>query len=67
MKEAFAQGKRELIDTLAQLLSPLSNIQGLNTNGGNGRPDLMQREITMGLRLMGRTFLRQKGATTELR
>ena len=37
MKEAFAQGQRELIDTLTQLLSPLGNIQGLNTNGGNGQ------------------------------
>jgi hypothetical protein len=36
MKEVISQGKRELIDTLRQLLSPLGNIQGINTNGGNG-------------------------------
>jgi hypothetical protein len=37
MKETFARGQKELIDTLTQLLSPLGNSQGLNTNGGNGQ------------------------------
>jgi len=35
--ETFSRGKRELIDTVTQLLSPLGNSQGLNTNGGNGQ------------------------------
>jgi hypothetical protein len=37
MNETFAKGQRELIDTLTQLLSPLGNILGLNTNAGNGQ------------------------------
>jgi len=37
MKETFSRGQKELIYTLTQLLSPLGNIQGLNTNGSNGQ------------------------------
>jgi hypothetical protein len=37
MRETFARGQRELIDTLTQLLNPLGNKQGLNTNGDNGQ------------------------------
>jgi hypothetical protein len=75
MKETFAQGQRKLIDTLAQLLSPLGNIQGLNTNGGNGQTRShaegnnsengqtrsQQREITV---KMGSTVHGLMGATT---
>jgi hypothetical protein len=37
MKETFAKGQKELIHTLTQLLTPLGNNQGLNTNGRNGQ------------------------------
>jgi hypothetical protein len=60
------KGQRELIDTLTQLLSPLGNNQGLNTNGGNGQTRFHAEGSNSGAPDNGQTDLRQKGATTEL-